>query len=183
MADNSLKIFVEFERDKSSKPFNKLDKEAADKGAQAGSNFGRSFSTSASSAIKSTTSALLKTAVAVIGVQKAIQALSASVTNLRGFERGVAEINSILPKNQKLTEEATQRLIEFSTQFGSNQQNQARAFYNIVSAGVKGTANQLETLEVSNRAAVAGLVDIDTSAKAIVSSVNAYSKKIGRAHV
>jgi TP901 family phage tail tape measure protein len=90
------------------------------------------------------------------------------------FEKGIQEINSLLPQSSKLTGEASESIREFATQFGGDTPQQARAFYSIVSAGVKGTANQLQVLEQANKAAVAGLVDINTSAFALVSSVNAY---------
>lgn len=104
------------------------------------------------------------------------EAIKGGVQNLRDFSRGVAEINSILPKNAKLTREAQNAMIGFSSQFGTDAQSQTRAFYNIVSAGVKGTINQLSTLKIANTAATAGLVSIDDSAKLLVSSVNAYAK-------
>ncbi len=91
------------------------------------------------------------------------------------FEKGIAEVNSILDENQKVTDETTDSILRFSSQFGTSQQRQVRSFYNIVSAGVKGTRDQLATLEVANKAAVAGLVDIDTAAFGLVSAVNAYS--------
>lgn len=118
-----------------------------------------------------------------IGISKAVgktisllkNELSAATGRAVQFEKGIAEVNSILDRNEKLTEKSTNALLRFSTQFGTKQQKQVRAFYNIVSAGVKGTSNQLATLNVANKAAVAGLVNIDTAAFAIVSSVNAYA--------
>ena len=172
----SIKIVFELEQLNSGKAFKSTEEQAKKSGRKAGNNFAKNFSKQSSTTLSSLRNKFLGVAVAAIGVSKAINAIGDSVRNLRGFSRGVAEINSILPKNQKLTEQATQSLIEFSTTFGTNQQKQARAFYNIVSAGVKGTEKQLKTLAVANRAAVAGLVDIDTAARAIVSSVNAYSK-------
>lgn len=175
MAD-SIKIVFELEQINQGKAFKKTEDQASVSGKKAGNNFAKNFSKQTSTTLSSLRNRFLGVAVAAIGVSKAINAIGDSLRNLRGFSRGVAEINSILPKNQKLTEQATQSLINFSTTFGTNQQKQARAFYNIVSAGVKGTEKQLKTLAVANRAAVAGLVDIDTAARAIVSSVNAYSK-------
>jgi len=98
-----------------------------------------------------------------------------AITNAREFSRSIQEVNSLLPQNAKLTENSIRTLREFSVAYGTSAQTQARAFYNIISAGISGTANQLEVLKVSNRAATAGLVDIDTAAKGIVSSLNAYS--------
>lgn len=113
--------------------------------------------------------------IALKGLSSLQSALSGSVTEARSFSKSIAEINSILPKNAKLTDETTQSFIELSKSYGSDAQTQAKAFYNIVSAGVQGTKNQLETLKTANEAATAGLVDINTSATVLVSSVNAYA--------
>ena len=171
------KLFIEIALTKADtkKAFDDVENKASKAGRESGKKFGTSFSRSLKSGATNAAKSFAGVAVAAIGLNKALQALSASFENLRGFSRGIAEINSILPKNQKLTEEATQKLIEFSGAFGSDQQKQARAFYNIVSAGVKGTSKQLDTLAIANRAAVAGLVDIDSAAKVLVSSVNAYA--------
>jgi len=101
--------------------------------------------------------------------------LRQGLSNSIDFGKGIAEINSILPRNEKLTKKSEKAILGLSSTFGLNAQTQAKAFYNIVSAGVEGTTNQLETLRVANEAAVAGLVNIDTSARALVSSVNAYA--------
>ena len=113
-----------------------------------------------------------------IGVAKGIQligrAFAGTITNAIEFSKTIAEINSLLPETDKLTQQTTSTLIRFSDQFSGTPTRQARAFYSIVSAGVRGTAQQLKVLEIANRAAVAGLVDVGKSAFALVSSVNAY---------
>jgi TP901 family phage tail tape measure protein len=174
MSDKLL-IEVVLTKADTKKAFDEVDKKAAVAGAKTGRSFGKSFSTSVKASAAGAVKSFAALTVAAVGLNKALQLIGASFDNLRGFSRGVAEVNSILPKNQKLTEASTKSLIKFSSAFGTNQQSQARGFYNIVSAGVKGTAKQLETLAIANRAAVAGLVDIDSSAKVLVSSVNAYA--------
>ena len=176
MADNKLIIQVDFQTGDSKKSFSKIEDNAQKSGVESGKKFSSGFSATAKSGLAGVAKSLVGITVGVRAVGAALRGLSNSFENLKGFSRGVAEINSILPKNNKLTKESTQQLIEFSKSFGTNQQQQAKAFYSIVSAGVKGTSRQLETLAVSNRAAVAGLVNIDTASKAIVSSVNAYAK-------
>jgi TP901 family phage tail tape measure protein len=94
---------------------------------------------------------------------------------LRGLSAATAEANSILGQSEKITKGVSQQFAEFSKQFGTPQQTQVKAFYNIVSGGIQGTSQRLEVLRVANKAAVAGLVDIDTAANTLVSSVNAYS--------
>jgi len=118
----------------------------------------------------------------VIGAQialKSLTALSGAFTdagrNALEFGQTVQEINSIAPRTAEATLILKNELIALSNEFGGSAQNNARAFYNIVSAGVKGTTKQLQTLEIANKAAVAGLVDIDTSARVLVASVNSYA--------
>jgi TP901 family phage tail tape measure protein len=175
MADK-LVIELVLEPSSDKKAFSKVEDQAQQSGKKAGSEFGSSFGGAIGASLKGVAKNFLTIAVAVGVLKTAFDTLKEGVGNFIEFQKGVAEINSILPQNQKLTRLSTQAIQEFSTQFGSSNRTQARAFYNIVSAGVKGTAKQLETLEVANKAAVAGLVDIDQAAKVIVSSVNAYSK-------
>jgi len=105
------------------------------------------------------------------------QGLADTVTNAREFSKGIGEINSLLPKTQQLTEEITNSFLEFSSQFNQELASQTRGFYDIVSAGVKGTTNQLEALRVSNKAAVAGISDVATSADVLTSSFNVFNKQ------
>ena len=174
MADKIL-IEVVLTKADTKKAFNEVEQKAAVAGAKTGRSFGKSFSTSVKASASSAAKSFAAITVAALGLNKALQLIGSSFENLRGFSRGVAEINSILPKNQKLTKEATQNLVEYAAAFGTKQTEQARGFYNIVSAGVKGTSKQLKTLSIANKAAVAGLVDIDSAAKVLVSSVNAYA--------
>lgn len=152
----------------------KIEKDLESAGSRGGEKFEKGFSEKLS-AINVAIGASIAT-FAVRALDALGRAAGESVQNLRDFSRGVAEVNSILPANEKLTRESTQSLIAFSSQFATGSAEQAKAFYNIISSGVKGTANQIEILRVSNAAAVAGLVDIDKAAKVIVSSMNAYSR-------
>ena len=103
-------------------------------------------------------------------------AVIAGVDSLRGLGRGIAEINTLLPENKQLTGLAADQINAFAAAFGTDNQIQAKAFYNIVSAGVKGTSKQLQTLNIANKAAVAGVTNINDAAKVLTGSINAYSK-------
>ncbi len=171
MAD---KIIIEADLELSSKSKQDLINETEQVGKRSGEEFSDGFQKGIST---------LNVAIGATIANFAVRAIDAiadaakqGVQDLRDFSKGVAEINSILPANEKLTRASTEALVAFSSQFATGPTEQARGFYNIVSAGVKGTANQLRTLKVANTAAVAGLVDIDRSAKVLVSSVNAYSQ-------
>ena len=168
-------------RKETAKAGNTLKSDLQKKGKEAGSTLGNSLGTSFGSSLdlKSTLTTAFSFGFAFTALNKLKSAISdvfvGGTRRFREFSLGIAEINSILPQNEKLTRSATDAISDFSTQFGSSQTLQAKAFYNIVSAGVKGTAKQLRTLQTSNEAAIAGLVDINTSAKVLVSSVNSYA--------
>lgn len=119
----------------------------------------------------------------VVGAQAVLKALDLTARAFKQgakdaleFGKAVAEINSIAPRTAQETLALKQQIIGLSNEFGGAAQKQARAFYNIVSAGVRGVTNQLNVLETANKAAVAGLVDIDTSARVLVASVNSYAQ-------
>jgi TP901 family phage tail tape measure protein len=93
----------------------------------------------------------------------------------REFSKAIAEVNSILPDNQRLTEDTIETFREYAELYGIESQNQARGFYEIVSAGIKGTAEQTRFLNESNKAAAAGLTNVGESARALTSITNAYA--------
>jgi TP901 family phage tail tape measure protein len=176
MADGKVTIEIILEGKKLKGQIDKTalqtEKKFKETGKKAGKGFSSGFkSTVAAVAIGNFVAQQLSKAVAAIS-----QAFKKSIQDLRDFSRGIAEINSILPANTRLTKEAQDAIAGFSREFASDAQAQAKSFYNIVSAGVRGTANQLKTLETANRAAVAGLVDINSAARVLIQSVNSYSK-------
>jgi len=173
---NNIHVDVLFRLDKAEKALKKLEGKSAKSGKKAGKELSKGFSEQVSIGIGSIAKQAIGLSLAFRAVGKAVQFANESFNDFRKFGKGLAEVNTLLPKNQKLTQASINTLQDFSVQFGSSAQSQAKAFYNVVSAGVKGTAKQLQTLSIANKAAVAGLVDIDSSASVLVSSVNAYAK-------
>jgi len=170
MGSNSIKMSIELEGDKALRTLKALQKGVTKFGNEGGSGVRK---------VNSAFSNYLGT-LGAIGTSKAIAVMSqqirAAVSNAIDFEKSVAEINTLLPKNEKLTKKTTQAFLEFSSSFGKSAQTETRAFYQIVSAGVKGTAKQLDVLNQSNEAAIAGLVDVNTAADVLTSTMNAYSQ-------
>ena len=156
------------------KGFDKTDKQAT----KSTKKMKKGLDSTRSSAKKlgATLAGVFGAAVAFKGLQLLTRGFISASKEALEFSKAIAEVNSILPKNEKLTAKSTQAFIDFSSAFSGDAQTQAKAFYAIVSAGIKTTAAQLEVLKAANLAATAGLVDIDTSAKALVSTMNAYSQ-------
>lgn len=93
------------------------------------------------------------------------------------FETAVAEINSILPNNVRLTKEQEKSLISLSKQFGSSAVNQAKSFYQVISAGTTDAAEAQKLLTAANKLAIGGVADIGGSIDVLTSIVNAYGKE------
>jgi len=104
-----------------------------------------------------------------------VGAFKEGIVAAKNFEKQISEINTLLPDTAQITEDVSDKFLEFSVQFGKDKTQQTRAFYDIVSAGIRGASTQLDVLVQSNKAAVAGLVDVQTAADILTSALNAYS--------
>ena len=104
-------------------------------------------------------------------------AIGATITEARSFSRSIAEVNSILPKTSKLTDDQTKAFIALSSQYGKTPQSQAKAFYGIVSGGVEDIDTAFKILRQSNEAAAAGLTEVNVSAKVLTSTFNAFAQQ------
>jgi len=127
-------------------------------------------------------SAAMSSYVGFLGAMATTRAFSAISNGLSeavrasiAYEKSIAEINTLLPKHEKLTKKTTNAILDLAGAYGKDANEQAKAYYQIVSAGVKGTAEQLNFLAVANEAAIAGLTDTATAADVLTSSVNAYA--------
>lgn len=101
-------------------------------------------------------------------------ALSAGINSARDFSSAVAEVNSILPETAKLTKINELALVKLSSQYGGTPQKQAKAFYQIVSSGVTDTAEATELLTIANKAAVAGVTDVETAIRGLTNATASY---------
>lgn len=114
-------------------------------------------------------------------VTSAFNTLSSSIgftiDQAREFSRAIAEVNSILPKNTKLTKDQTEAFIQLSSAYGKTAQSEAKAFYEIVSGGVEDTATAFKILRQANEASVAGLTDVNVAAKVLTSTFNAFAQQ------
>jgi TP901 family phage tail tape measure protein len=92
----------------------------------------------------------------------------------REFSRVIAEINSTLPKNAKLTNDQALALAKVSERFGTTATAQAKGFFEVVSNGVEDASTAFNILTNANNAALSGLVDVNTATKLITTTFNAY---------
>ena len=97
------------------------------------------------------------------------------VSEAREFSRAIAEINSTLPKNAKLTNDQSLALAKVSERFGTSPTAQAKAFFEAVSNGVEDSSKAFGILVGANDAALSGLVDLNVATRLITATFNAYS--------
>jgi len=100
---------------------------------------------------------------------------AAVVSEAREFSRAIAEINSTLPKNAKLTNDQALALAKVSERFGTSPTAQAKAFFEAVSNGVEDSSKAFGILVGANNAALSGLVDLNVATRLITATFNAYS--------
>ena len=119
----------------------------------------------------------LGTGLGVIGA-RALSAftstLSEAVRESFRFETALREIETILPNNTKLTADNVEQLRALSSQYGSGPQQQAKAFYQIVSSGVTDTTQATLLLNAANKLAVGGLADLNGAIDILTTAVNTY---------
>ncbi len=107
----------------------------------------------------------------------AIRGFGAVVTEVVDFDKAIKEINTLLPKSAKLTGKMENELVALSRQFGTSQASQAKAFYQIISAGAASGADAIELLTQANVLATAGLADVGSATDILTDILNVYGKE------
>lgn len=90
------------------------------------------------------------------------------------FNKALKEIETILPKNTKLTQDLVDELSDLGKQFGTGATTQAKAFYQIISAGVTDAVEAQKALNAANLLASGGLSDLGSSIDVITDILNVY---------
>lgn len=99
------------------------------------------------------------------------------VKELAQFNLKIAEVNTLLPKTNKVTKETEQAIRSLSSTYGKDAKDLASAYYDVISAGSQDAAKSLELLEGATKASVVGVTDVKTATGAILSVMNAYGEE------
>ena len=89
------------------------------------------------------------------------------------FSKAMAEVSTLLPDSDDL-EAVSRQVRQLSVEFNQSPVEQARALYQVISAGAANAAEAQEILTVANRLAVGGVTDVATAADGLTSILNAY---------
>jgi TP901 family phage tail tape measure protein len=96
------------------------------------------------------------------------------------LEHAMRQVQSIMGDPTQI-DAATQAVKNLSTTFGAAPVEQARALYEVVSAGVTDTATATNVLTAANKLAIAGNADVRESALSLVATMNAYGVSMDKA--
>jgi TP901 family phage tail tape measure protein len=171
MANDQVSVEISIEEQAALKALTRLSKEFKDTENEAKKSFTRidgfisSFAGNLASNAVSAVTQFAKS-FAVDGVRAAA-----------AFEKSLIEINTILPKNTSLTKDQVQSLRDLAKEYGTSATDQAKSFYQVVSAGITDTAKAAEALEVANKLAVGGLSNVEGSIDVLTSILNVYGQE------
>jgi TP901 family phage tail tape measure protein len=116
-------------------------------------------------------------AIGAAAIAKLVTTFGDAVTNAREFGVEISKINSTLPNGIRLTKQQEQALIDLGDAYGRTGAQEAAAYFEIISNGVEDTAVASDILKASNEAALAGITSLDSAARLITTTFNAYSRQ------
>lgn len=108
-------------------------------------------------------------------------ALGQALKAARDFERSMAEVATLIDTSVVSIDELSAAARNQAIAFGGDVQTQARALYQIISAGASTAAEANDILTASNKLAVGGVTDVAIAADGLTSVMNAYGPSVGNA--
>jgi len=116
----------------------------------------------------------LTAAIKMFAVYAAFSFLKDAIKTFIEFEQTMTEAISILGGGKDEIKKFGDEVIAMSRVIPKTPNDLGLALYDIFSAGITDSADAMDTLELSAKAAVAGLTDTATAAKAGISTMNAF---------
>ncbi len=127
-------------------------------------------------------SGVVTAVVALAGVQLGAGAADSLVEATRAamaFQTAIAQVGTLL-KGADTSRYAAQ-VKDLARQFGGLPTDQAKALYEVISAGAYSAANAISVLTEANRLAIGGVTDVQTAADGLTSVLNSYGAAAGGA--
>jgi len=115
-------------------------------------------------------------AASALAVGKIINDFNRAVNAAGQFQHKMLEVNTLLQASDADFQGLSSQIRDLSVQYGQLDKTMATASYNVVSAGFADISDQMGILKTASRAAIAGVTDVNTAAKAITQTINAYGK-------
>lgn len=149
---------------------------SADKTSKQFSKFDKSNKTLARTA-KLLTGWLAAIGGASAAIYKLGSALLSGAKDAASLETAFANINTLIDGPGGLTQSTKRAIVEQSKLYGQDAQTNAKAYYDIISAGITDQKAALDVLEAANKGAVAGLTSVSSAADILTTVMNAYGQE------
>jgi len=150
--------------------FSGIENQATRSGTEVGENLERGIRTGGSRAV-----GFLRTQFAAFaGSIAGLIAVRSVVSELASLETAFAEVATILPDVTDANDELRQSFLNNAGVFGGSATGQARAFYQVVSAGITDATTASETLFAANQLAIGGLTSTESAIGLLTTVVNTY---------
>ena len=105
-------------------------------------------------------------------------ALQQAISETIRFQSAIAEVSTLVDTATFDMKGLTAAALDNAAAFGQAPVEQAKAFYQIISAGATSAAQAQDTLTAANRLAVGGVTDVATAADGLTSVLNAYGSRV-----
>jgi len=113
--------------------------------------------------------------LAIAGAYASFQGVSRAVSQLSEFSKAIQEVNSIADDSIRNNQNLNKELLNVAKQFGSAPVKQVKSFYQIISAGITDATKAQDVLIASNKLAIGGLAEIETSVDILTTALNVYA--------
>lgn len=94
------------------------------------------------------------------------------------FQSSLAEVSTLVDTTKWNMDDLKESIIEQSNEFGKSANDQAKATYQIISAGAKDAASATDLLVAADKLAVGGITSVYTAADGLTSIMNAYGDQV-----
>ncbi|MCV0371674.1 phage tail tape measure protein [Filomicrobium sp.] len=101
-----------------------------------------------------------------------------SVQPMFAFKDALAEVSTLVDIATFDMQSLEKSALEQSAAFGGTAAGQAKAYYQVISAGASSAAEATDILTAANKLAVGGVTDVRTAADGLTSVLNAYGSQV-----
>lgn len=146
-------------------------KDSGDAGKKAGQDF---------TPLRENLLSLAQAAAGLVALDAVTDRLKAAAKASAEFETAMAEVSTLLDDVGEMGD--LRRGVEaLSLEFGGDVKTNAKALYDVISAGAASSADAIETLRAANQLALGGVTDVSVAADGLTSALNAYGAEAGTA--
>lgn len=106
--------------------------------------------------------------------QAAEFALMAPSSHARSFETSMARVSTITRGTAEETDKLGKAILEMTKRIPKTKEELGAGLYTILQSGIEDAADAMKILEISGKAAIGGVTEIDIAAKILTDTINAY---------